>query len=184
MGDETGLERELKFHCSDLNALREKLVGAEAERVAPSSLEDNLIFDRGLELLESGRILRLRRDGSGARLTFKGPATYERGVKVREERETRVAEAEAVEQILTSLGYSVVWRYQKHREEWAVGGVLVALDHTPIGDFTEFEGDGAQKLAGRFGFPVDEAERRNYLELYADHRKANAAAPDDMVFAR
>ncbi|MDH3743896.1 MAG: class IV adenylate cyclase [Acidobacteriota bacterium] len=184
MDDKTGLERELKFHCPDLNTLRERLVGADAERVAPSSLEDNLIFDRGLELVESGRILRLRRDGSGARLTYKGPATYEGGVKVRKEQETRVADAEAVEQILTSLGYEVTGRYQKHREEWAVGGVLVALDHTPIGDFTEFEGDGAETLAARFGFPAEGAERRNYLELYADHRKDNPAAPEDMVFVR
>lgn len=184
MGENTGFERELKFHCPDLNALRDKLAGAAAERVAPRSLEDNLIFDRDLELSRSGRILRLRRDGSGARLTYKGPASYDSGVKVREERETRVADAETVERILVSLGYEVVRRYQKRREEWAVGGVVVALDHTPIGDFTEFEGDGAEKLARRFGFEKEDAEVRNYLELYANYRKDNPTAPEDMVFVR
>ncbi len=182
MSATAGLERELKFACSELNALREKLVDAGAERVAPSSLEDNLVFDRAEELGGSRRLLRLRRDGSGARLTYKGPASFEDGVKVREERETEVTDADAVERILEALGYEVVRRYQKQREEWTVGGVVVALDHTPIGDYAEFEGDGADKLARRFGFEVESAERLNYLELYAEHKKANPSAPDDMVF--
>lgn len=182
MTDDTGVERELKFHCADMSSLREKLVEAEAERVSASSREDNLVFDRAGEILASGCILRLRHDAKGARLTFKGPPSFEAGTKVREERETRVDDFAATQRILEHLGYSVARRYQKDREEWLVGGVTVCLDRTPIGDFAEFEGEGADRLADRFGFPVAEAEPRNYLQLYADYREENPEAPEDMVF--
>ncbi len=182
MSDESGVERELKFRCPDLSSLREKLVAAEAERVAASSREDNLVFDRDGEVRAGGCILRLRRDTKGARLTFKGPPRFESGAKVREERETRIQDFDAMHRILEHLGYSVATRYQKDREEWLVGGVTVCLDRTPIGDFAEFEGEGAERLAKRFGFPAADAERRNYLELYADYRRENPEAPEDMVF--
>ena len=60
--------------------------------------------------------------------------------------------------------------------------MLIALDHTPIGDFAEFEGDGAEKVAQRCKCDPDEAERRNYLQLYKDHRDKHPDAPADMVF--
>lgn len=182
MTEQSGEERELKFHCPDLSSLREKLGAAEADRVSASSREDNLVFDRDGEIRGAGCILRLRRDAKGARLTFKGPPRFESGTKVREERETRIQEFGAMQKILEHLGFSVSTRYQKDREEWLVGGVTVCLDRTPIGDFAEFEGEGAERLAERFGFPASEAEPRNYLELYADYRKENPEAPEDMVF--
>ena len=182
MAEESGVERELKFHCPDMASLREKLVEAEADRVSASSREDNLVFDRNGEIRARGCILRLRRDAKGARLTFKGPPSFESATKVREERETRVDDFGATQKILEHLGFSVARRYQKDREEWLVGGVTVCLDRTPIGDFTEFEGEGAQRLAERYGFPAAEAEPRNYLQLYADFRKENPEAPEDMVF--
>ena len=51
------------------------------------------------------------------------------------------------------------------------GGVTIALDHTPIGDFAEFEGDGAETVAKRCGFDPDKAERRSYLRLYEEYLK-------------
>ena len=182
MTDESAVERELKFHCPDMASLREKLVEAEAERVSASSREDNLVFDRDGEILAAGCILRLRRDAKGARLTFKGPPTFEEGTKVREERETKVGDFDATQRILEHLGFSVSRRYQKDREECLVGGVTVCLDRTPIGDFAEFEGERAQRLAERFGFPAEESEPRNYLQLYSDYREENPDAPEDMVF--
>ncbi len=124
----------------------------------------------------------MRSDAHGARLTFKGPARFEEGVKVRVEHETRVEEVDAARRILESLGYRVERRYQKYREEWQLGGVRVALDHTPIGDFVEFEGEGAERLARRFGFEPASAEPRNYLQLYTDYRGRHPDAPADMIF--
>lgn len=176
-------EWELKFSCTSLEDLRERLRELEAERLGAAGAEDNYIYDREGRLKKTGELLRLRLDRQGARVTYKGPARFEEGVKVRIEHETRVDDAEQLASILEGLGYEVVYRYQKKREEWYIGGVTVALDHTPIGDFVEFEGSGANTIARRFGFEVDDAESRNYIELYESYREDNPDAPPNMVFA-
>lgn len=182
MRSKDNLEREIKFPGAELEKLRERLLDLEAERVGPPAFEDNWILDRGSELIDSGRILRLRTDGGRARLTFKGPMRLEGNVKVREEREIEISGADEAMALFENLGYQVVRRYQKVREEWHLGGVTIALDHTPIGDFAEFEGDGAETVAKRCGFDPEKAERRSYLRLYQDYLKKNPGAPPEMVF--
>jgi adenylate cyclase class 2 len=178
-----GVERELKFAGVELDRLRERLIDLEAERSGPGALEDNWIFDREGHLEAARCILRLRKDAKGAYLTFKGPPHFEERTKIRAEHETGVADAAAARSLFESLGYRVVKRYQKVRETWQLGGVTIALDHTPIGDYAEFEGEGAEKVAKRCGFEPGKAERRSYLRLYADHLVANPEAPPDMVFS-
>lgn len=176
-------ERELKFLCPSLEDLRERLRELEAERLSAASSEDNFVYDRENRLRKAGELLRLRIEPRGARLTFKGQARFEEQVKVRVEHETEVADAEQMDAILGQLGFAVVRRYQKKREEWHLGGVTVSLDHTPIGDFAEFEGGGAAAVAKRCGFALEEAENRTYVELYEDYRRDNPDAPPDMVFS-
>lgn len=182
MTSQDGVERELKFPCPDLAGLRERLIELDAERVRPSSFEDNLLFDEEDRLRDQGLILRLRTESHRSRLTFKGPAHFEGSVKVREEHEVEVQDSDKVQRIFESLGYKVSRRYQKHREEWLLGGVTISLDHTPIGDYAEFEGAGAETVAKRTGFDPDEAERRTYLELYEDWLAENPDGPPEMVF--
>lgn len=176
-------ERELKFGGVELSHLRDRLLELQAERVNPPSFEDNWIFDRGRgELSSHGLVLRLRIDVHGAQLTMKGPARIEKGAKVRSELQTRVDDAEQIQGILELLGFKVQRRYQKMREEWRLGAVLICLDHTPIGDFAEFEGQGADKLARRCGLTPESAEPRSYLELYEAHQREHPESPPDMVF--
>ena len=180
--DAENIERELKFGDVDLGSLRDRLSDLEAECQGSSSLEDNWIFDRQGELTESGRLLRLRVDRRGSRLTFKGPTHFEDRIKVRTEIQTEIDSFDRMRSILEALGYSLVCRYQKHREEWLLGSIVISLDHTPIGDFVEFEGDGCERVAKRFGLDPETAERRNYLRLYEDYRSEHPEAPDDMIF--
>jgi predicted adenylyl cyclase CyaB len=140
------------------------------------------VFDRRDELYGSGRLLRLRSDAQGSRVTFKGPPRFEEGVKIREEIEVAVGHAEQMRDLLVRLGYRVVRRYEKVREEWRLVGTQVALDHTPIGDFVEFEGEDAAATAARCGFDPAAAERRSYLRLYEDWRRDHPEFPPDMVF--
>jgi adenylate cyclase class IV len=84
--------------------------------------------------------------------------------------------------MLEGLGYSVVRRYQKIRETWRLGGVGIALDHTPIGDFAEFEGEAAERVARPFGVDLKRAERRADQRHYSDNRKLHPEAPADMLF--
>jgi len=182
MSRKGSLEREIKFPGVELDKLRGRLAELEAERLGPAAFEDNWILDKNGELLSSGRILRLRTDGQRARLTFKGPLSLEGNMKVREEREVEIENADEARSLFENLGYGVVRRYQKMREEWQLGGVTIALDHTPIGDFAEFEGDGAETVAKRCGFDPGKAERRSYLRLYEDYLKHHPDAPPEMVF--
>jgi len=147
MKNKENLEREIKFRSDDLAKLRERLGELEAERVGPAAFEDNWIVDRGDELLAKGRILRLRTDGARSHLTFKGPMHMEGKLKVRQELEIGIESAEEGLLLFEQLGYKVVRRYQKVREEWQLGGVTISLDHTPIGDFAEFEGDVTRRRA-------------------------------------
>ena len=176
------IERELKFAGVDLDMLRSRLLELEAERVGPPSDEDNWILDRDGALRGSGSVLRIRKDGQGCLITFKGPASYDGAAKVRKELEMRLANAEDALVLFEALGYAVEKRYQKIREEWRLGSESICLDHTPIGDFVEFEGAKAEAVAKRCGFDPAKAVRKSYLMLYEDHLAGHPDAPKDMVF--
>jgi adenylate cyclase class 2 len=178
-----GTERELKFGDADLDAVRRRLRRLGAVRTSEPSREDNRIFDRGGELRARGEVLRLREDGRGVRLTWKGPPRFEAEVKVREEREIGVSDATEAAALLERLGFEVVRRYQKEREEWRLGGCDVALDRTPLGDFVELEGEDAAEQARRCGFETAAAERRSYLELWDEHRRQKPDVPPDMLLS-
>lgn len=180
---EPGVERELKFAAVDHNELRSRLEALEAENQGASALEENWIYDRASHLADAGSLLRLRYDRRGVRFTFKGPARFEGSVKIRVEHETEVGDGETLRRILESLGYKQVRRYQKYREEWLLGSVMISLDHTPIGDFVEVEGDECETVARRLLLGPDQAEHRNYLRLYEDYLKVHPDAPPDMVFS-
>ena len=75
-----------------------------------------------------------------------------------------------------------MFRYEKDRESWVLEDVTVALDHTPIGDFVEFEGEGAATVAKRCGLDPMEAVVLTYLGLYEAYRKENPDAPPEMTF--
>jgi len=181
--DTLPIERELKFAQVDHDATRQRLVELEAERVGPAVFEENWLLDRGGELTERSSILRVRaEEGRGAVVTFKGPASFEGATKIRSELEVRIENAEHALALFEALGYRIERRYQKLREEWRLGSEIICLDHTPIGDFVEFEGEKAEAVAKRCGFESEQAVRQSYLMLYAEHVAAHPEAPRDMVF--
>ena len=116
----------------------------------PSHAESNDLFDTA-----DGRIsradsaLRLRRTERESRLTFKGPARFDRGIKTREERETTVGNPVETEAILRRIGLERRFRYEKRREEWTFADCAIALDETPIGAFVEIEGAPTAIRRGR-----------------------------------
>jgi len=175
-------ERELKFAGADHSALRERLTELEAESQGSPALEDNWLLESTERPLTEGHTLRLRVDRRGAQLTLNGPSSFEERVKVSQELNIGVSDVEQTLALLAKLGFEPAHRYQKYCEEWHLGSVVIALDHTPIGDFVDFAGAGCERVAKRCGLDLSTAERRHYLRLYRDYRANNPQALPDMVF--
>ncbi len=178
-------EIEVKLPCADLAGTRGKISEAGGRLLAPLHFESNDLFDneRG-SLAAAGCALRLRRTDATTLLTFKGPARFESGVKVRPECETGVSDASQAEAILAGLGLARRFRYEKRREEWETEGCAIALDETPIGNFVEVEGEpGAiRRVVSLLGLDFASAIPYTYARLYAERRKEDPALPPDMVF--
>jgi adenylate cyclase, class 2 len=178
-------EVEIKLPCRSLDAVRENLRDRRAESLSPLHLETNDLYDDSDgRLAGSGRTLRLRRANGETILTYKGPARFEGGIKTREERETRVSHAGEAEHILAGLGFSPRFRYEKRREEWKLAECTVALDHTPIGDFVEIEGDPSaiRQVVAALELDPSEAIPYSYAKLYALRRQKDPSLPPDMTF--
>ncbi len=178
-------EIEVKIPCEDLDGMREKLRGLRSTPRTPVHFESNDLYDDPEGRLRvSGRVLRLRRAAETALLTYKGAASFTGGVKVREERETRVSDPEEMEAILIALGWKRRFRYEKRREEWMLEGCAVALDETPIGNFVEVEGDprSIRRAVIALGLDFAKAVPYSYARLYAERRKEDPTLPADMIF--
>jgi adenylate cyclase class 2 len=177
-------EIEIKFALKDRRALIQKLREIGAQRLYEETFEDNIVLDRRGELRTKGALLRVRKFGRYALATFKGPMSFESGVKSREEVQTGVESFELAIQIFASLDYKPVFRYQKFREVWRVKDVEVVLDRTPIGDYFEIEGqlDLIRSVAELLGMNVEQGIRQSYADLYRQFRRTRADLPENMVF--
>lgn len=178
-------EIELKLPCEELETVVQKLREKGALPHAPIHFESNDLFDDPEGRLSgAGCTLRLRRAADETFLTFKGPAHFRGGVKLREEREVRVSDAAETEAILLALGFEPRFHYEKRREEWKFLGCLVALDQTPIGRFVEVEGDppAIRRVVTALGLDFASAIPYSYAKLYALKRQRDPSLPEDMVF--
>lgn len=190
MRGSSGLEREIKLRYATGDAARAAVEALGPTRVRPRRLQDDRLFDTAAGTLrETGCTLRLRieslPDGERATVTFKGPV-HTGLLKVREEIETTVGERDAFHQILERTGWRVWFRYQKYREEYSEGGVVVAIDETPVGTFVELEGDEADvtALATALGRPPADYVTESYRQLYLAHCAAAGQRATDMLFDR
>jgi adenylate cyclase class 2 len=178
-------ETEVKLPAPDLSAVRERLRSSGATLHAAEHDESNDLYDDAEhDLSGAGRTVRLRRAAGRAILTYKGPARFQDGAKIREEREVEVSDAGETEAILAGLGLTRRFRYEKRREQWDCEGCIVALDTTPIGNFVEIEGDppAIRKLILRLELDFIEAVPYSYAELYQRRRKEDPSLPPDMVW--
>jgi adenylate cyclase class 2 len=181
------VEQELKIPVADLEPVRQLLRATDWSRVRDSGLEINILLDTPDSTLQTtDRALRLRRHGRHLSLTFKGPAVAAGAVKEREEVEVTVGDLDTALVLLERLGYRPTMRYEKVREVWRSGPLLVHLDHTPMGDFVEVEGPGQllEEAARGLGLDPGRAVSQPYPRLWQEHRRTHPELPRDMVFPR
>jgi len=135
-------------------------------------------------------------------LTFKSPPEQlaigpaapppDRRHKVREELETTLTDAPALQKIFEGLGLRGWFRYEKFRTpyklptrfKWAKD-LLIDFDETPIGTFIELEGppNAIDQAARQLGFHPRDFITKNYLVLYLDDCKRKSLQPSHMLFS-
>ena len=181
-------EIEAKFRVADRPAFEARLAALGA---VPGAREDevNLLLDDDDGSLRSrGCALRVRTVGGRGLLTYKGPASFDGGVKARLELETGVDAPESLLPLLDALGFRPRFRYDKRRTPWRfvdAARPLVVVDETPLGLFAEIEGEAAavRILAAELGVVEKSFLRASYLGLWQAAREAEPDLPEDMVFA-
>jgi adenylate cyclase class 2 len=179
------IEREIKLRFESAPAARAAVVATGAALVHARRLQDDCLLDTPDDVLRHRRsVLRVRQEGDGGMLTFKGPV-QPAPVKIREEVETLVADGPLTLRIFEELGFRVWFRYQKYREEFVIDGVMVAIDETPVGVFVEIEGDeqGIAQVAHALGRRPADYLLDSYRTLFVRYCKERGVPPTDMLFA-
>ncbi|MBI4749035.1 MAG: class IV adenylate cyclase [Acidobacteria bacterium] len=163
--------------------------------VQPRHFEDNWLLDTATSDLRAKRsALRIRLAEGKTIVTYKGlpPAELlQEKLKVREELEVVVDDAELMVKIFERLGFRSFFRYQKYRtsyeiESASLGISLIAtFDETPLGFFLELEGqaDAVRATIASLGFTPEHLSTDSYIALQSAHCTARGLPLQDMVFA-
>jgi len=179
------VEHEIKLIFPSVDEARRAVASAGGELSAARRLLDDQLFDTADAMLRRSRTaLRVRRDGDRGLVTWKGP--LQSGlVKSREEIETEVHDPGVLQTVLEALGFRPVFRAQKFREEYALGGTIVAIDDTPMGVFVEIEGPPGYipTVAGLLGRDDTDFVLESYPALWRRWCDAHGHDIGDMLFA-
>ena len=171
------IESELKFRVAgarDHDKLR-AMLRQRGARLTGRYKEDNYRFN-GPGKSTRNTTLRLRVFNGGPKgvLTAKGPATFDGGVKMREETEIDVTDVHAALDMLQQLGFRVGWTYPKRRSMWMLDGVAITLDVLDFGWFVELEGPAEvlPEMSRSLGLDPANALRDSYSVMARKHQKA------------
>jgi adenylate cyclase class 2 len=177
-------EVEIKFIVRDAEALIRCVQSAGFHEETSSTFEANTLYDNAAgDLRRAGEVLRLREYGGQWRLTHKSRGEAGKH-KVRVEYETLVGDGEQMHAILTSLGYTPAFRYEKYRAEWNDGTGEVVIDRTPIGDLAEIEGDPhwIDRIAKVLGLSENDYITDSYTELFFRWKQRTGSSAQNMTF--
>jgi len=178
-------EIEAKFYLTDLEAYKHRLEIEGAHLVQSKIHEYNLSFDTpNFALLHKDCILRLRKD-TVTKLTYKGTSDLSSGVTVRQEIEIIVDSFDNARLFLESLGYCIHWVYEKYRTTYTHKNLMITIDETPIGIFTEIEGENTEEIrknAERLGLTWSNRILSNYLADFLRVQNSLQLPFRDMTF--
>lgn len=178
------LEIEVKFYLSDMNFIRNRIIGLGAENKG-RVFETNIRFeDADKNLIRNKTLLRLRKD-TKTTLTFKSePRKKDNQYKIFREFEVEVSHFSTMKRILEFLGFHEEQRYEKHRETFVLRDAVLCLDTMPYGHFLEIEGSKEQikKLASQIGLRWEKRIVLNYLSLFDIIRQQSNLSFLDVTF--
>ena len=184
------LEREVKLLFPTTAAAREAVLAAGAVLAEALRLQDDSLYDLPDETLRrKGCVVRIRTERWTDRpdtttLTVKGPVQSSQ-MKLREEHETRVENAQALMRAFDALGMRVWFRYQKYREEFSTPGLVLAIDETPVGTYVELEGDedAIRAMTTALGRSPADFIVDSYYRLFMKRRDEFGIAGPFMIFS-
>lgn len=177
-------EVEIKFRVEDVHTLSRQLRAAGFQLKTRRTHEMNTLYDLpGGVLRANKQLLRIRQYGSKWTITHKSGTVRDRHSS-REELETVVADGDAMDEILRSLGYSPSFRYEKFRAEWGDRKGHVVVDETPIGNFCEIEGPAQWIDRTAKKLQVKEADyiTKNYATLFSEWKQLTNSDAEEMTF--
>lgn len=159
------IEKKYRLTPEQRSALIRRLqdVGAQDEG---EELEENTLYEGGpIDFNRS--VLRLRRIGETAVLTYKERLSVDSDAKHQREEETKIGNPEAMRSILEAMGFAARVVYEKRRQTWQLGGTEIVLDELPFGLFMEIEGteEGISAVEEELGTEKLEMESATYPQL-------------------
>ncbi|HUP05309.1 MAG TPA: class IV adenylate cyclase [Bryobacteraceae bacterium] len=187
MASAEGRETEIKLAMKDAASARALLRRAGFRIHRRRVFESNTCFDSPQRTLRAaGELLRVRKAGRRATLTYKGRPDPDAKHKSREEIEVALPEAEAISAIIDRLGFWPIFRYEKYRTEYrqASGEGIATLDETPIGVYVELEGapEWIDRAAAVMGFAEADYITMSYAGLYVNWSRDRGETPTNMLF--
>jgi adenylate cyclase class IV len=138
-------EVEVKGIVPDEANARARAESAGATLLYAGRMEDRRYDTADGHLAAEDQVLRLRiyrsADGDRATLDWKGPASVERGYKIREEYSTTAGDPDALERILDRLGYVITREIDREIAQYSLAGAVLRFERYPRMDvLLEIEG--------------------------------------------
>lgn len=132
------IEKKYRLTAAQRAEVLERLdeIGARFEG---EDFEENILY-RGGVLDEKNAVLRVRKIGEKAILTYKLRIQNQSDVKHQIEHETLVQDPQEIEKIIENLGFQKKLIYEKRRKTWRFREVEIVVDELPFGLFMEIEG--------------------------------------------
>jgi adenylate cyclase, class 2 len=166
------LEIEIKAHCDNHGAVREKILslgGILQEKLREC---DTYFNHPSRNFASTDEAVRIRNEGEKNILTYKGPKLGGRS-KTRFEVEVEFKDADSMRCILEKLGFAAIGEIVKVRELYILYDVTICLDNVEgLGNFVELEKiDKDRDKVENELFSIAENlglirfERRSYLEM-------------------
>ncbi|MGC2235674.1 MAG: class IV adenylate cyclase [Pyrinomonadaceae bacterium] len=176
------IEIEKKYRLSDEQRqfVSEALEECGAEFVG-EDFEENVLY-RGGSLDEKNAVLRIRKIGAKAILTYKQRIQNEFDIKQQIEHETPVENPQELEKIVENLGFKKKLIYEKRRKTWRFREVEIVLDELAFGLFMEIEGSITAIREAEMILDIEdfEVEHKTYPRLTAEFGRTNG----DLIEAR
>lgn len=165
-------EIEVKILEIDQGALEKKLLALGAEKHFEGELHAIFYDFEDASIKERGSVLRLRKEGSETKLTFKSPVSRDEA-KIMNEYESGVEDMEAVQKILSHLSLKKAKETRKWRIEYLFGDCKVVIDdyqddlaYIPV--FMEVEAPDLATMKAvvrRLGYKIEDCKSWSTYEL-------------------